>query len=370
MNRSAGLALLLCWTALLASSSRASQRLIPIPELTAISDGILTGKIVRLERTETQPGVFEITASIRVDAWLKGPLKTQMLQIENKTVEVVQIRFWDGPNVPSGKVVHALGDEGLWFLTRPENTPNGPYQGDRREASELAEVKRLLGDEPPSPEFKKGGEFLWRAAGEVVSAAQGKPHDQRFDSRLAGRDDLRRTDVATLRKVLGQGAKPVLAVFEAAIMAETGGDPIGIKFCAAVLPDGRTRLIELDLRKERPSPAMKDVDLRTLAPEIQGFGDAIAAALQPGTCHLPFLRAEDVPGLPEKAQRRLVPPEVPALGKLCQQVALAKGPWRYNALEDFAVVVSASGKLFSLESDFEIEKGGLFLEAPRAQSME
>lgn len=98
---------------LVASLALASVRAIPLAELVKTSDTIVTGRIIKMEKTEIREDVHEVICHIRVDSVLKGEPKTQDITIQKKTFATVLIQFYDGKQVPSGKVVYGLGEEGI-----------------------------------------------------------------------------------------------------------------------------------------------------------------------------------------------------------------------------------------------------------------
>jgi hypothetical protein len=123
----------------------ASVRAIPLPELVKVSDAIITGRIIKTERTEIRDGVHEVVCHIRVDSVLKGEPKTNETVIAEKRLEIVQIQFWDGKQVPTGKTVYELGEEGIWFLTAIEKSKTGLYEASAHyNVSELDAVKKEL----------------------------------------------------------------------------------------------------------------------------------------------------------------------------------------------------------------------------------
>ena len=127
----------------------ASVKWIPLPELVMTSDSIITGRIVKTERTEIREGVHDVVCHIRVDSILKGDPTTDKATISEKQVKTLQIRFFDGKNVPTGKVVYELGEEGIWFLTPSQTSRHGVHA--RRDMSELEAVKKELQNKPLLP---------------------------------------------------------------------------------------------------------------------------------------------------------------------------------------------------------------------------
>ena len=131
--------------ALVASTALASVRAIPLQELVKTSDAIITGRIIKMEKTEVRKGVHEVICHIRVDSVLKGKPKTQHIAILKKTFSTVLIQFHDGKQVPSGKIVYGLGEEGIWFLSLIEKSKAGLYgAGARHDLSTIDEVKKEL----------------------------------------------------------------------------------------------------------------------------------------------------------------------------------------------------------------------------------
>jgi hypothetical protein len=128
-----------------ASLALASVKAIPLPELVKTSDAIITGRIIKMEKTEIREGVYEVICRIRVDSVLKGKPKTKDAAILKKTVATVSIQFYDGEQVPTGKIVYELGDEGIWFLSPIEKSKTGLYgAGARHNLASLDDVKREL----------------------------------------------------------------------------------------------------------------------------------------------------------------------------------------------------------------------------------
>ena len=130
---------------LVASIALASVRAIPLPELVKTSDAIVTGRIIKMEKTEIREGVHEVICRIRVDSVLRGKPKIQDITILKKAFATVAIQFHDGEQVPSGKVVYGLGQEGIWFLHSIEKAKAGLYgAGARHDLESLDEVKENL----------------------------------------------------------------------------------------------------------------------------------------------------------------------------------------------------------------------------------
>lgn len=130
---------------LVASIALASVRAIPLPELVKTSDAIITGRIIKTVKTEIREGVHEVICHIRVDSVLKGKPKTQDITILKKTFATVLIQSHDGKEVPSGKVVYGLGEEGIWFLSLIEKSEEGLYgTGARHDLSTIDKVKKEL----------------------------------------------------------------------------------------------------------------------------------------------------------------------------------------------------------------------------------
>ncbi len=127
----------------------ASVRWIPLPELVNTSDSIITGRIIRTEKTEIREGVHEVVCHIRVDSVLKGQPTTDEKAISGKQVKLVQIQFFDGKGVPTGKVVYELGEEGIWFLAPSKTSLHGVHA--RRDLSELEAVKKELQNKTSEP---------------------------------------------------------------------------------------------------------------------------------------------------------------------------------------------------------------------------
>ena len=125
----------------------ASVKAIPLPELVKTSDVIITGRIIKTEETEIREGVHEVVCHIRVDSVLKGKPKIKDMAILKKTFTTVAIQFYDGKQVPTGKIVYELGEEGIWFLSPIEKSDTGLYgTGVRHDLSSLDEVKKKLND--------------------------------------------------------------------------------------------------------------------------------------------------------------------------------------------------------------------------------
>ena len=153
------LCLLLCLT----STAVAGKWQIPVDELLRGSAAVVTGRVVAQEKVEIRPGVFEVTQHVRIGEVLKGePVRAELTTLapvalasgsdqggrgEREIAQTVRIRFLDGPNVPSGKVIYVLGDEGIWFLSDSgEDAPAGVYDASaRHDLAALGEVRRLLG---------------------------------------------------------------------------------------------------------------------------------------------------------------------------------------------------------------------------------
>ena len=128
-----------------ASIALASVRAIPLPELVEASEAIITGRIIKTEKTEIREGVHEVICHIRVDSVLKGKPRTQDITILKKTFATVVIQFHDGKQVPSGKVVYGLGEEGIWFRSPIEGSQTALYgAGARHDLSTIDEVKKEL----------------------------------------------------------------------------------------------------------------------------------------------------------------------------------------------------------------------------------
>lgn len=130
---------------LVASIVLASVRSIPLPELVKASEAIITGRIIKTEKTEIREGVHQVICHIRMDSVLKGKPKAQDITILKKTFATVLIQFGDGKQVPSGKVIYGLGEEGIGFLSPIEGSKTALYAaGARHDLSTIAEVKNEL----------------------------------------------------------------------------------------------------------------------------------------------------------------------------------------------------------------------------------
>ena len=136
------LSAILCLIAVLVAL--ASARWIPLPELVKTSDSIITGRIIKTEKTEIREGVHEVVCHIRVNSVLKGEPTTDEKAISGKQVKIVHIQFFDGKGVPTGKVVYDLGEEGIWFLALSKTSLHGVHA--RRNLSERDAVRKELQD--------------------------------------------------------------------------------------------------------------------------------------------------------------------------------------------------------------------------------
>ena len=123
----------------------ASVRAIPLAELIKTSHAIVTGRIIKTEKAELREGVHEVVCQIRVDTVLKGKPTTTETVILEKRLSTIQIQFWDGTQVPTGKTVYELGEEGIWFLNPIEKSKAGLYgAAARHDLSQLEAVRKEL----------------------------------------------------------------------------------------------------------------------------------------------------------------------------------------------------------------------------------
>lgn len=131
---------------LIAPITLASARWVPLPELVKTSDSIITGRIVKTVTTEIREGVHDVVCHVRVDSTLKGNPTTDEETMSEKHIKTIQIQFFDGKGVPTGKVVYELGEEGVWFLTSSQTSRHGVHA--RRDLSELDAVRKELQNKP------------------------------------------------------------------------------------------------------------------------------------------------------------------------------------------------------------------------------
>ena len=152
-NRLRNLILPCVLSLLVAPIALASVRWIPLPELVKTSDSIITGRVVKTVKTEIREGVHDVVCHIRVDSILKGKPTTDEETMSEKQIKTIQIQFFDGKGVPTGKVVYELGEEGIWFLTPSQTSRHGVHA--RRDLSELDAVKKELSNQVPEDTARK-----------------------------------------------------------------------------------------------------------------------------------------------------------------------------------------------------------------------
>lgn len=119
-------------------------------------DCIVTGRVIKTEKTEIREGVNEVVCHVRVDLILKGEPKTHDMVISEKRFRTVQIRFLHGKQVKK-EGAGALTDmeidpgmEAIWPL--PPASKTGVYEWEGRiDLSDLDAVKEQLQNKASLP---------------------------------------------------------------------------------------------------------------------------------------------------------------------------------------------------------------------------
>jgi hypothetical protein len=244
--------------------------------------------------------------------------------------------------------------------------------------------------------------FVLDAAHAAMAAADGSPHDARWDCESAA-NDIRATSKDEGQKLRAKGNPEFLI----AVLGDTAlhakldpnadstpappPDPdrddaesdtneddretragdrwLSVSASAAVFADGKLRWLAVrgspESKDGRASDASKRVRLKALPTPLRGALGEVITSLSSPACSLPFLSAADLASLPlsdtlRREATESLPREAGRLKKVCALAARTTGAWDVT-LSRLQVAFSVKDEVLQLRADLRIEKGHVCL---------
>lgn len=243
--------------------------------------------------------------------------------------------------------------------------------------------------------------FVLDAAHAAIAAADGHPHDARWDCQGAA-NDIRATSPdegkklrakgnpefliavlgeIALRAELDPGAAPTPPAESSTDSGESDDDDESVKRAkserwlsvsasAAVFGDGKVRWLAVrgygsGSAGDDDPEAAKHMRLKALPLPIRGALAEVVASLSSPSCSLAFLTAADLAPLPlsdtvRREASESLPREAERLKKVCALAARANGAWDV-ALSRLQVAFSVKDEVAQLRADLRVESGRVCL---------